>query len=243
MAVSKQAVHGSESIPASEGTSSDVIDLFHCLQATFPSETLGEDKWYLIAITSLTSLGKTNSVADLYLYLINQPQYAKSETRKILMQRLREALVKCVSVIGVCRPLEAVFCIDAVTKEEDKDFSYAREHWTCDKANHERGTSWLRKLYGADLDPINETFNSHRDFGWISREITYGLYLSDHRILDGVESELVVLSGIMVQDLPKMTAWHLRACRRIGFSQADCERVQTCVSSESFGEQCLTTLT
>ena len=48
-------------------------------------------------------------------------------------------------------------------------------------------------------------FDSHRDFGWISREITYGLYLSDHRILDGNETELVVLSGIMAQDLPRMT--------------------------------------
>lgn len=210
-------------------TSSDVIDLFHQLQATFPSKTLGEDKWYLIAISALTGSGKTYSAAQLYLYLIEQPEYASSEARKMLMQRMREALVKCVSVMGVCRPLEAVFCIDAVTKEEDRDFSCSREQWTCDQANHERGTTWLQKLYGPNLEPINETFNSHRDFGWISREITYGLYLSDHRILDGVESELVVLPGIMVQDLPKMTAWHLRACRRIGFSTADCESVQRCI--------------
>lgn len=107
-------------------TSSDVIDLFHQLQATFPSKTLGEDKWYLIAISALTGSGKTYSAAQLYLYLIEQPEYASSEARKMLMQRMREALVKCVSVMGVCRPLEAVFCIDAVTKEEDRDFSCSR---------------------------------------------------------------------------------------------------------------------
>ena len=41
-------------------------------------------------------------------------------------------------------------------------------------------------------------------------QITYGLYLSDHTILDGVDTELVVLSGIMLQNLKTETAWHLR---------------------------------
>jgi len=92
-----------------------------------------------------------------------------------------------------------------------------------------------RPLYGVNLDPINETFKAHQDFGFITREITYGFYLSDHGILDGVDTELVVLSGIMVQDLPKMTGWHLRACRRIGISAEDCERVQRCVCSDTLG--------
>ena len=38
---------------------------------------------------------------------------------------------------------------------------------------------------------------------WLSTEITYGLYLSDHSILDAVDTELVVLGGIMMQNLPR----------------------------------------
>jgi hypothetical protein len=105
----------------------------------------------------------------------------------------------------------------------------SRQDWKCDAASHQRGTAWLQKLYGENLKSIDQMFNSHRDFGWISREITYGLYLSDHSILDGAESELVVLSGIMAQDLPKMVGWHLRAMRRVGLSMEDCEKVQSCV--------------
>ena len=104
-----------------------------------------------------------------------------------------------------------------------------RENWQCDAENHRRGTDWLKTLYSENLGPIDDVFAAHRDFGWISREITYGLYLSDHRILDGVESELVVLPAIMVQDLPRETAWHLRASRRVGLSMADVEAVQQCV--------------
>jgi len=66
--------------------------------------------------------------------------------------------------------------------------------------------------------------------GWISREITYGLYLSDHTILNDIETELVVLAGIMIQNLHHETAWHLRGSRRVGMSAEDVEAVQQCVS-------------
>ena len=65
--------------------------------------------------------------------------------------------------------------------------------------------------------------------GWLSVEITYGLYLSDHAILDAVDTELVVLSGIMIQNLKTETAWHLRGTRRIGVSHDDVELIQQCV--------------
>jgi hypothetical protein len=66
--------------------------------------------------------------------------------------------------------------------------------------------------------------------GWLSIEITYGLYLSDHSILDEVDTELVVLSGIMIQNLKRETGWHLRGTRRIGVGYEDVETIQQCVS-------------
>ena len=65
---------------------------------------------------------------------------------------------------------------------------------------------------------------------WTSKQITYGLYLSDHSILNDVETEITVLSGIMIQNLPRETGWHLRGTRRIGVSIEDVESLQQCVS-------------
>lgn len=42
------------------------------------------------------------------------------------MRRLREALVKLVSVVGVPKPLEAVFSMAEVEREEDRDYSFSR---------------------------------------------------------------------------------------------------------------------
>jgi hypothetical protein len=64
---------------------------------------------------------------------------------------------------------------------------------------------------------------------WLSTHITYGLYLSDHTILGPVDTELVVLAGIMIQNLPLETGWHLRGIRRVGVSMDDVEILQQCI--------------
>ena len=35
-------------------------------------------------------------------------------------------MVKLVSIAGVCKPLDAMFDIDAITRPEDKDYSFTR---------------------------------------------------------------------------------------------------------------------
>ena len=64
---------------------------------------------------------------------------------------------------------------------------------------------------------------------FISTEISYGLFLADHSILDLAESELVILPAIMCQNLPGPTLWHLRGCLRAGVSAVDTERIQQCI--------------
>lgn len=42
------------------------------------------------------------------------------------MRRLREALVKLVSIVGVVKPLESCFAMADIEREEDKDYSFSR---------------------------------------------------------------------------------------------------------------------
>jgi len=203
--------------------------LFRTIEERFSSTNLGGRRWYLVAISALVGGGRPEIAANLYQYLIQQSQYSTSESRQALVRRLREALVKCVSIVGVCRPLEAIFCIDEVERPEDKDYSFSREHWQSGDENHERGTAWLQKLYQGNIDPIFRKFDAHKDFAWITSEISYGLYLSDHTILDGIDTEMVVLAGIMIQNLRHETHWHLRGTRRLGVSMEDVEVVHQCI--------------
>ena len=119
----------------------------------------------------------------LYKELIKRPENQSPEQRQALMRRLREALFKLIVIIGVCKPLEAIFDIDAITRPEDKDYSFSRyavdlekarrctklirlrEGWQCDEANAKRGFEWQNRLYQRDQGAIDDVLASQRDFG------------------------------------------------------------------------------
>jgi hypothetical protein len=65
-------------------------------------------------------------ITNLYTYLIAKHEYSTPETRKALIRRIREALVKDVSIIGVCKPIEVILLLDAIERPEDKDYSFSR---------------------------------------------------------------------------------------------------------------------
>lgn len=108
-----------------------------------------------------------------------------------------------------------------------------RENWQAGSENSARGEQWLNTIYQGNLSTATSAFEAHKDFDFISRQITYGLYLSDHSVLGPIETELVTLAGIMIQNLPLETAWHLRGTRRVGVSMDDVETIQQCVSPPS----------
>lgn len=75
-------------------------------------------------------------------------------------------------------------------------------------------------------------FASNRDkadmsiTAWISTDISYGLFLANHSVLDITESEFVILPAIMCQRLKGPTYWHLRGFLRVGIKRHEVESTQ-----------------
>ncbi|KAF3243535.1 hypothetical protein TWF217_011209 [Orbilia oligospora] len=184
-------------------TFEEMVVLFREIEASFP-KSLGEDRWYLVLIATLTYASDPAHIADLYSYLISQPKYSTSESRKALMRRIREALVKLVCLIGVCKPITAIFRIDDVEKEEDRDYTFSRDGWQADEKNLERGKGFLGKIYRHNMPRNDEKFTAHKDF------------------------EVVALCGILIQNLESVTAFHLRGARRLGMTPEDVEGLHAC---------------
>ncbi|KAF2125797.1 hypothetical protein P153DRAFT_369794 [Dothidotthia symphoricarpi CBS 119687] len=210
-------------------TEEEASALFKAVEDKFPSKTLGDDKWYILVLAAMVGGGQPNYAPLLYKELISRSGCQTPEQRQALMRRIRETLFKLIIIVGVCKPLEAIMSIEEITRKEDKDYSFSREGWQCDDANLQRGAAWLDRIYKHNMQNINDSLAAQRDFDWTTKNITYGLYLSDQSILNDVETEITVLSGIMIQNLPKETAWHLRGTRRIGVSVEDVEALQECI--------------
>ncbi|KAF3044140.1 hypothetical protein E8E12_010325 [Didymella heteroderae] len=207
----------------------ELATLFTALEQSFANTNLGQKRWYLIVLAALVGGTEPEFADQLYLHIISQPSCKSSESRQALVRRLREALVKLVSIVGVCKPLEAILSISKVEHPEDRDYTFTRQSWTADSANHERGANWLKKIYAGNTEDTLALFNAHKDFRWISEEITYGLYLSDRQVLDDWDTEVVVLAGIMIQNLRLETKWHIRGALRVGMSKEDVKAIMECV--------------
>ncbi|KAK7992103.1 hypothetical protein PG996_012882 [Apiospora saccharicola] len=217
---------------SSESSPHKIHDLFRTIETDWSRSGLGANRWYLLTIATLAGGNDPELSDQLYLYLISQPAFSTPAQRQSLIRELREALIKTVSLVGVCKPLEAIMAINAYEKPEDKDPSPAtREGWQCDEANLQRGLGWMRKIYTGDTDSTIALFDDHRDFAWLSQNITYGLYLSDRQVLDDLGTEVVVLAAIMIQNLPKETRWHIRGIRRLGVSVEDVKVVWNAVQA------------
>ncbi|KAH8178187.1 carboxymuconolactone decarboxylase [Sarocladium implicatum] len=199
--------------------------VFQTIEDKFKTTALGPDRWYIAAAATLVGGNDPELCGDLYQHLIAQPEFSSPAQRQRLVRRIRETLVKSVCIVGVCKPLEAILAISKLERPEDKDLTVTREGWQCDEANLQRGKEWLGKIYAGDTSETLKLFADHGDFNWISQNITYGLYLSDRTVLDDVETELVVLPGIMIQNLKLETHWHIRGIRRIGVSSHDTQVV------------------
>ncbi|KAF3008513.1 hypothetical protein E8E13_005779 [Curvularia kusanoi] len=147
--------------PTDEGA----LALFKAVEELFPSKTLGKDKWYILTLAAIVGGGQPSFAPLLYKQLIQRPEHQSPPQRQALMRRLRETLFKLIVIVGVCKPLEAVFDIDAITAPEDKDYSFSREGWQCDEANAKRGWEWQSRLYQGNQGAIDDVLASQRDFG------------------------------------------------------------------------------
>lgn len=84
-------------------------------------------------------------------------------------------------------------------------------------------------MYQGDFPLIMQRFHAHQDLVWLTRHISYGLFLSDTSILNLVETELVVWPSIMCQNLSGPALWHIRCCLRAGVVKEDVVKIQRCV--------------
>ncbi|KAE8376105.1 hypothetical protein BDV26DRAFT_266410 [Aspergillus bertholletiae] len=205
------------------------VQLFQDLSTRFAQTSLPPEKWYILAISTIVASPDPERCDQLYLHLINQEPYSTPSARQALVRRLREALFKSIIIVGVCKPIEAILAISKYERDEDKDYTFTREGWQCDQANHDRGVAWLEKLYARNTAGTLDFFRAHKDFEWLSKEITYGLFLSDRGVLDDLDTQMVVLPAIMSQNLKNETHWHIRGTRRLGVSMKDVKVVWECI--------------
>jgi hypothetical protein len=184
-------------------------------------------------VSSLITCGRLAESYAVVLHLANT-FYTSSENRTSLFIRLKDMLMKQSQLIGIPLTISALAQIVKVEAElgipipsrEEQEENSRYKNMEATAELEARGENTMRTLYRSNLDQIMSTWNAHQvDFEWLEKRIIYGLFLSDHEILDPVETEILVLASIMCQGLESPTMWHIRGLRRLGISVEDTEKV------------------
>ncbi|KAK4182183.1 hypothetical protein QBC35DRAFT_457551 [Podospora australis] len=211
--------------------SQSLTDLFNKVEAEFPPR-FREHGWCLTILASFVGTGQQQLAGRLYQHLISQPQYETSEARQALVRRMREALVKCIIINGI--PVVIGSHHIYFGRREGRGsglFLFQVADWNVGPESSERAAKVLKVLYKSEEGGHVKTLQSHLDIPWISVNVSYGLFLSDHRILNMQETELVVLPAIMTQNLRGPTYWYLRACLRVGIEPDEVEAIHQAIEA------------
>ncbi|KAF6218599.1 hypothetical protein HO133_005950 [Letharia lupina] len=200
--------------------------LFDAVKAKFP-ESLGPDRWYLVAASSLITNSNPTNFAQLWTYLTAQGEYQALEKRQALNRRLREFLMKQWVTIGVPKSAVALFSLIKEEKPGDADLSFTKSHAALTPANRERGTQFLRYLYTEEqMEAMWKSWG--KDSEWLTKEIVYGMFYGDDTILGFVDTELITYTAIMCQGLQVTIHNHLGGLLGMGLSVEEIEGVTEC---------------
>lgn len=167
------------------------------------------------------------ALGDFYTYLTTHARdtrYTAPNNQPLLSLRLRDVLLKLVTLLGAP---PVVVAVSALAKAEGKDReaverkaegSVLSEKWEGYEMSdiEKRGRKTIDSIYGPLLPEIFKGFGSHRaDVVHMEVVHVYGLYLSDHTVLNAIESEVVVLTAILCTGLKSPGLWHVRGLGRL----------------------------
>ncbi|CAM6103568.1 unnamed protein product [Calypogeia fissa] len=204
------------------------------------SPELHEEEWYTI-LTVCTASAHAGPEALPMIYEIASSEKVNTLSGKEademavrIQRRMKESLLKGSVLFGIPAALDAVFALLPHTRAEaeqhparDDSGFFLRRGQTLEGVTS-RGMEQLRKVYRHNLDQFkNEMMREDmQDLRMLTVEVHYGWNLSECTVLDFKSTEMVILAALIPQNARAETLWHLRGCRRAGWSDESIRSVR-----------------
>ena len=208
---------------------------FSKLAEAFPKRVHKEESWYLVLISAFTTTGRSDLIVQLCKYLIKDKEPQKL---KEIIDRINETFIKLTLLIGIPKVLEAVYHIKETVDEKYLVTDFTLENWTNGPENRKNALKAMQSVYSHQISKPSEAVLTQsdmhvtfKDIHFISAEIGYGMCHSRTHIVTLRESELIILTTLLLQRLPRESKWHLRGARRTGSTPEEVEGLQVLLES------------
>ncbi|CEI85712.1 hypothetical protein RMCBS344292_00169 [Rhizopus microsporus] len=202
-----------------------------------------KDIWYLASAVVMSSVNRPEDIQHIYDIVSDNVNKIPNKTReeknrlvsKIIL-RLREGVFKSHVIVGFPKTINALQTLSKVTPEEIKVLLPNKplrkeETWSDVQNERQRGKALFDKIYDKHTDKVyNNMYNAYPDLAQTALHHLYGPTLAESSILNAKETSLVVVSSLMVQNVPLQLKGHLYGASHNGATQAEIDGVKDLVS-------------
>ncbi|KAI9591009.1 AhpD-like protein [Syncephalis fuscata] len=142
-----------------------------------------------------------------------------------MVETIREALMKALPLCGVPRTIDAMnACVNTVDPEVLDTLPTTPHRVATDfsqiKAWRERGQQFFDRIYVQHSQKVvNKLNHAYPDLIEVILQDMYGKILSDTRLLDERETELVAIGVLHTMQMPKQLHSHVKGAQNIGVTE------------------------
>ncbi|KAI1607836.1 hypothetical protein EDD36DRAFT_500442 [Exophiala viscosa] len=178
--------------------------------------------WYLVSAAALAGAGAGSETLPVYRAAIAD---LPSDAAKLVQRRLKEAILKSTTFVGVPRALGATRDFYASLKDEEIDDYGPRYETYNDPEEQQRRATRGKKFFDVLWTPesaegIRVAMKKHHpDLYLLNQKLIYEFWAADDRILSNVETELLAIGALITMNCPDQLIWHMKGAIRHGANE------------------------
>ncbi|KAG1047454.1 hypothetical protein G6F43_010094 [Rhizopus delemar] len=213
------------------------------LRALEQGSDISKDTWYIASVSVMASVNHPEDVRDVYDVIsnhINQMQGKSQSVKNDLMSkivlRMREAALKSHVIIGFPKTINVLQHLADVTPDIIKSLLPKKplrkeETWSDVQFQRQRGKELFDKIYSRHTEKvIKNMYSTHPDLAQTALHHLYGPILSDVSVLNPKETSLVVVAGLMAENIPLQLKGHRYGAIHNGATEQEIRKVESLVS-------------
>ncbi|KAI7850424.1 AhpD-like protein [Circinella umbellata] len=189
--------------------------------------------WYILTAVVMSTLNHAQDIPTVYKVATQSIQ--QQEEKVQVMMRLREGIFKTFAIVGYPRVINSLQALAADAPSEiltqlPKKPIRSESSWHDITQQRERGNQLFDAIYERHTQRVQEhMYNAYPDLAQTAIHHLYGPILSEPSIISAKETSLIMVAGLMVQNVPAQLKGHRYGALNLGNNQDDLNRVENLV--------------
>ncbi|KAI8144540.1 AhpD-like protein [Fennellomyces sp. T-0311] len=205
------------------------------IQSLYASSQLPirNEVWYILTAVVLSTMNKAQDIPTVYKTV--EQSVPEKEDQVQVMMRLREGIFKTFAIVGYPRVINSLAALQGAAPSEilaklPTQPIRSESSWQDIVQERERGNQLFDAIYERHSSRVRQHMHTaYPDLAQTAINQLYGPILSETSIINAKETSLIMVAGLLAQDVPAQLRGHRYGALHQGATQQDLTRVEKLV--------------